>query len=431
MKNSWWIGAFAMLITILACERTGDKLGNAAPETKMVVDAINLTGDNRLNSVVNLSWIGTDKDGYVTGYDVSLDNITWAYTNQTDSTFSFELDAGSDSTDIDLYIRAIDNEGTIDPTPAYLRIPLKNTPPIALFNGESFPNDSTLIVTTFEWDASDIDGNESITKAFLKINDGTWTEIDKNQKRISVVPTTPSNTGTTDATIYYGTNTSVAGPTIDGLKVGDTNLYYIKVVDLANSESKPDTSAAIYVHPKTSELLVISGDGALVQNEYRRLINTSYGAHDFLDYEINSGENQPKYWNPTFELLLLNYEILVQFGNGTTYTNGITGQRDILLGFSAPFIQNYSTNGGKSLIINTFSSNNDVSNIATIMPFDSLSSSSGQAVIQVDSAMVPVYNSSNYPSMNPVSILLGMDPFTLRQMLPLCTRDNYKALVIG
>jgi hypothetical protein len=214
-----------------------------------------------------------------------------------------------------------------------------------------------------------------------------------------------------DATIYYGTNTSAVGPTIDGLKVGDTNLFYIKVVDLANSESAPDTSTAIYVHPKTSELLVIAGEGELVQNEYKRAVNATYGTHDFLDYESNSGENQPKYWSPTFELLIANYDILLQFGNGTTFTNDITGQRDILLGFSAPFIQNYSTNGGKSFIVNSFTSNNDVSNIATVMPFDSLSSSSGQAVIQVDSAMVPVYNPSNYPTMNPVSILLGMDPF--------------------
>lgn len=411
MKISRILGLIAALGFIWSCERQGDLLPNRNPDTKLMVDAINLTGDDRLNSVVSLSWLGTDKDGYVISYEVSLDGVAWNPTTSTDSTFRFTLDPGSDTTDIDLYVRAVDNEENRDESPAYLRIPLKNTPPEAMFDDESFPTDSTRLVTTFRWSFFDQDGQESVTYAFLKVNEGDWYQIDINRRQISLAPTNATQQGATSAYVYYDNNLTPLDSTINGLRLDDTNTFYLKVTDLANAESEVDTSMAIFVKSQESDLLVVSGQSTTTANIYREVLNVVYPGYDFEDFEKEDGINQPKFWSPTFDLILSYYDKLVFFGDGSTYRNPVNGLQDMLIGFAAPSIQDYSTQGGKSIVINTFSSNNDVSNITGVFPFDSLSSASGQAIFQTDSSLVATYSATVFPSMSPNSILLGMDPF--------------------
>ena len=71
---------------VTSCVR-GNKLANQAPDTKISIDSINLTGAERLNSNISLSWYGSDADGYVVGYEISLNNTDWTYTTAQDSTF--------------------------------------------------------------------------------------------------------------------------------------------------------------------------------------------------------------------------------------------------------------------------------------------------------------------------------------------------------
>ncbi len=411
MSISRILGLAFGLLFFWSCEREGEVLPNGNPETKLMVDAINLTGDDRLNSVVSLSWLGTDKDGYIVGYEVSLDGVAWKPTTSTDSTFRFSLDLGSDTTDIDLYVRAVDNDKNRDESPAYLRIPLKNTPPQVKFDEESFPEDSTRLVTTFRWNAFDQDGTESIVSAFLKVNNGDWFEIDKNRRQISLAPVNAAQAGETEAFVYYDNNLTPLDSTINGLRLEDTNTFYLKVTDLANAESEIDTSLTIFVKSQRSDLLVVSGQSSTTANIYRVALDVVYPGYDFEDFEKDDGVNQPKFWNPTFDLILSYYDKLFLFGDGSTYRNPVNGLQNMLIGFAAPSIQDYSTQGGKSIVVNTFSSNNDVSNITGVFPFDSLSTASGQAIFQTDSTLVATYNQSAFPNMNPNSILLGMDPF--------------------
>ncbi len=400
---------FGLALLFFSCQREGDVVAEKNPDTKISLDAINLTGEDRLNSVVSLSWMGTDNDGYVLGYEISYDQNTWYYTTSNDSTFTFLLEAGSDTTDIDFYLRSVDNDGLKDQTPAYLSIPLKNTPPVATIVSSSFPNDTANCVFTFEWDATDLDGDESIIAAYIKVNDGDWFEIDNNQNIITLIPTDETASGAVDANVYYGTNMNPLNDVIDGLRLNDTNTVYVKVMDLANSESEPDTSSTVFVKPRTADLLVISGQSQATANIYRNALNQVYPNYDFINYNINTGENQPKFWNPTFQHLINLYDKIFIHGDGTIFTNPINSQTDILIGYAAPFIQNFVTNGGKSLIISTFSSNNDLTNIATVMPFDSISSSNGLAVFEPDSSLIPLYGS--YPTMNPNNFMIGVYPF--------------------
>ena len=121
-----------LLLTLTACDK-GELLENKAPDTRISVSEINLTGEDRLRSEVTLHWFGADEDGWITGYELSLDGTNWSPVTKQDSTFSFELTLGSDTTDIDFYVRAVDNDDAVDPTPAYLRVPIRNSPPTAIF----------------------------------------------------------------------------------------------------------------------------------------------------------------------------------------------------------------------------------------------------------------------------------------------------------
>ncbi len=400
----------ATLLVITSCKRTLDKLPNQSPDTIITPESINLSGDDRLNSVVFLSWYGTDGDGYVTGYDISLDNINWEFTTQNDSTFSFTLEAGSDTTDISFYVRAYDNNGLVDPTPAYLKVPLKNTPPVALFTEKGFPADSVNIVTTFRWTASDVDGNETITKAYLKANQGDWLEIDVNENLISLVPTNPSISGPTDAFVYYGSNSTPLALPLTGLVVGDTNTFYIKVVDFANAESEPDTSSTVFVKPKTSDVLFVTGLPSGPSNIYKSTLNQTISNFDEADYYLNGGKYQPGYWSPTFDHILSHYSTLIFVSDESSFTNSVNGRKDVLLEFAAPSIQYFSNNGGKSFIITSFTKGQDITGIASTLPIDSLSSAVGQARLVPDSTISSPLG-SGFPSLQPTFIISGVSPF--------------------
>ena len=399
-----------VILGIYGCKRKYDKNANTAPDTVVTPESINLEGDNRLNSVVFLSWFGTDVDGYVTSFEISLDNQNWVTTTANDSVFSFTLNAGSDTTDISFYVRAIDNEGVKDPSPAYLNVPLKNTPPVVSFDVNGFPQDTTNIVTTFTWSATDVDGDETIVKAYLKANQGDWLEISVTEPMISIVPTNVTQTGAVEANVFYGTNQLPLSTTLKGLTLGDTNSFYLKVVDFADAESSPDTSETLFVKPKTSDILYVSGLPNPATDVYHQAIKPVVTGYDFLDYYADNGKYQPGFWSPTFDLLLENYDEVIMTSDVTIFTNSVTGRKDALLEFAAPSIQVFSNNGGKSIVSTAFTKGQDISGVSSVFPIDSLSSSSGQARLYPDSSVVSMIG-ANYPDLEPSLTITGLTPF--------------------
>ncbi|MEX2596410.1 MAG: hypothetical protein WEC59_05705, partial [Salibacteraceae bacterium] len=105
--------AFCFLLIIFGCKK-GELLDNQAPETHTTVQAINLSGENRLNSLITLRWWGSDPDGIVEGYELSFDQETWHYTTRLDSTFLFSINAVSDTVDIYFWVRAVDDKNAKD-----------------------------------------------------------------------------------------------------------------------------------------------------------------------------------------------------------------------------------------------------------------------------------------------------------------------------
>ena len=397
----------SLIVLVSSCKK-GEQLPNMAPNTQLSIEKINLTGENRLNSTVNLSWFGTDVDGYIVGYEFKINEGEWLPTNLQDSTFLFNIDPDQDSTDIDFYVRAIDNEGVVDATPAYLRVPLKNSPPIVTFDEASLPADTTNLVFTFRYNASDPDGNSTLKEIFLKANTGDWKAIDLNQKLISLVPTDPKSTGAGTANVYYGLETTPAF-TIDGYNNGGDNIIQLKALDIANSESAIDSTPSTYVKPQTSDLLVVSGHNQTASDEYTALVTANYGGADVVEYLKDGGKYHPKFWDPTFKLLASEYDkIFIHTEEGTT-SNPLTGLDAKLLDFAAPIIQYLIDSDKKILISTAFSNNADLSIIGGILSIDSFSTSRGQAFFTNDSLAVSA--DVDYANLQPTNFLLAADPF--------------------
>ena len=114
LKNiSLFLFGFAL---ILSCETapTGDFVDNRPPNTFLTVEQINREGDFRLSSQINISWWGTDSDGYIVGYEYAINDTSenaWSFTTKTDSTFILPISEGLSEDNVLFKIRAIDDDG--------------------------------------------------------------------------------------------------------------------------------------------------------------------------------------------------------------------------------------------------------------------------------------------------------------------------------
>ncbi|HBN02487.1 MAG TPA: hypothetical protein DD396_00430, partial [Bacteroidetes bacterium] len=107
--------------------------------------------------------------------------------------------------------------------------------------------------------------------------------------------------------LYYGIEKN-ASLTIDGFVNGGDNIIQLKVSDIANSESKVDSTINIYTKAKTSDLLAVGGHNKSLSATYNALIATNYQDLDVVDYARDGGKYQPKFWDPTFRLLAMEYD---------------------------------------------------------------------------------------------------------------------------
>lgn len=397
-----------IILFLQSCKK-GEILPNLAPDTRISVDTIALSGKNRLPTEIKLSWNGTDPDGYVVGYEISLDKVTWGFTRRNDSTFRFNLAIGQDTGEIDFYVRSVDNEGLVDPEPDFLRIPIRNTPPVAGFDDKSFPKDTVNLVTTFRWSYNDADGSNTVTKAFLRVNNGAWTEVDRSKIIISVVPENSEISGVGDGLLYYDNNETPASVKLPGLNNEGNNTFYLKVLDQSGAESTVDTSSTVFVKKRNSDLLILAGQPEQVNQKYLKVFNTVYTqGFDYLDLYDKAGENQPKFWTPTFTLLLLQYPKVFVNSDQSAFTHPVTGVTLTLLEFMAPSFQKFNNQGGKSFITTSFKNGADLTALKGPFPIDSLSLTKGQALIDNDSVIYSV--KPGYPELSPTFIVLGSDP---------------------
>jgi hypothetical protein len=255
---------------------------------------LSLMPDGTLRQTVSqqhLHWWGVDPDGFVVGYYFSLDNQHWTFTKQTDSVFTFRLNRLD--TIYTFSVAAVDDKGLRDPIPATLKFPVQNTPPSVAFLITSTVPESTYTVASFQWNGTDIDGNETITSYYYALDDTS------NPSRWKSLPGTANL-----VTLFKG----------DGLVEGN-HAFYLKAQDVAGAYSKtvrmPDTNGVWYVREPKGDFLIVRDylpsdfAGTFYKSMFDTLMNGRLGSKDVLDIKkgasaISRGKFVPALINPTF-----------------------------------------------------------------------------------------------------------------------------------
>jgi hypothetical protein len=170
---------FIFLTLLLSCtdDKVSTPLGNLPPETDIFIssqDTLNYT-----QSIQNIFWDGRDPDGFVTGFYYSwIENpqpSDWIFTTERSMVFPLKI-TGEDTIYL-FQVKAVDDEGLEDPSPAKQYFPIRNSPPQMKWV-LNIP-DTTFTVATFLWDVSDLDGDSTIDYYEYTLDDDTlnWEKI--------------------------------------------------------------------------------------------------------------------------------------------------------------------------------------------------------------------------------------------------------------
>lgn len=255
-------GFIALLVTIVAgckTDLTGELEPNEAPETHTVVDTIKRGGDNRLNSEVHIRWWGDDPDGFVTGFEFSFDGSNWTHSASNDSVFLLSPPPGKDTVDFLFRVRAIDNEGLRDPSPALLIYPVKNSKPVASILPGAFEPVASYPAVKMTWKGSDPDGFDNLSHFEYLWNDTTAepTVIDKFNNSATFVALDP-RAQASEFEVYLNNDESPQNFSEQRIILNDTNRFYIRAVDNSGARSYYAASAPIFIKRVHSDILLVN-----------------------------------------------------------------------------------------------------------------------------------------------------------------------------
>lgn len=323
---------------MLACtESNNEPLNeNRAPETGIFLYPDNPDSINKQKSRLQVHWWGEDPDGVILGYYfrwVGL-NSQWNFTTATDSLFSLPIGSadttyvievmavdvlGNDKYDnsviwngedigpepfIDINGNGIWDEGEfyfdigmIDPTPASLKFPIKNSPPEIEWNKESIIPDATFPVITVGWNVTDLDGDESIVSIGLAINDlDLAVELPGNTRLVTLRIKDVNAAEPEFEILINGSEDKIFDKTLTGLKLDANNRLYINAKDISGSSSEiqtlPDTSRNWLIKKPKGDILIVddynNGADAITfyDNLFASIDNGSYAnKFDVMDIE--------------------------------------------------------------------------------------------------------------------------------------------------
>ncbi|MCL6493198.1 MAG: fibronectin type III domain-containing protein [Ignavibacterium sp.] len=394
-------------------------IGNKPPKTFISVFADSTISQQP--SSVKLSWWADDPDGLVIGYFISIDGINWTFTTKNDSVISFTL-IGSDTTYL-FRVAAVDNSGNgvydnqlisgninfgpepftdlnnngrydsgepftdcgaIDPEPATLLLPLKNSAPVIKFLVDRNDNtilipDTTFPVASFGWIITDLDGDNTIVNVFIALNDTSQKiQLPPSTRFVTLKVEPPYNSDLVDCDVYLGTSITTPYHTkLPGLKLNDTNRLYVYCEDIAGSRSQllsmPSANSSLnwYVKKPKGDILIID-DYATSDNSssFYYSIMDSLNLSSRIDvWDIKLGKTSttpakllPKFISPQFT------ETLKLFKAVYWYTDN-----DPTLEPAQISIREYIISGGKVFFSMIFPQQFDPRGLSDFLPVDSLS----------------------------------------------------------
>lgn len=430
-----WKCLLVVFLFSLSCKVDKEtKVSNFPPFTFLSIDSIELSGANRLITKVKLSWSGTDRDGFVSGYKVAWDQDkaqckvkleAASPVSRTDSTFlfSFTNPNGADTADIWFMVQAIDNKGLLDPNPRTIKIPVRNSPPTIQFLKDGLPDTDTIFsVLSFPYTFSDLDGDDNIDSVLIRINEGSWVALPKNIEFLSLVPENPEANGETFGLVYGGNGlaTQNAKPAplpnvrIPGLVVNGRNRIYLKIKDLAGATHIDSTGRQYHFTRKTADLLIIDaykGEGAVIGDSMYYNLISNVCPFDRIDFLGNGGRNRPKFWGTTLYLQASLYKKVFWYSD--LFTTAV-GENPLLLTYAVPAFSQYLRFDGKMMISTIFpdapSQISDEDPIFSLVPIDSITSFSRDVRLRRDTTILAWQ--PGFPNLKSTSFLVtGVDLF--------------------
>jgi hypothetical protein len=177
-----WLVALCMLLLVSGCSEKGKggRSPNLVPDTEI---SFGPREESTTYYKVQAYWFGTDDDGTIDHYEVALvkglsrdslanldyDDLSWAATARTDSSFVLTADSCCTSIGSTRYglsywgvlVRSVDDEGGLDPTPASLFFHASNALPkvkITIPRKTTAPYLLTSSHVYVEWRGEDSDG---------------------------------------------------------------------------------------------------------------------------------------------------------------------------------------------------------------------------------------------------------------------------------
>ncbi len=303
-------------------------------------------------SMLVLHWYGDDPDGEVIGYEWAWDDTTvdgaWSFTEDVMDTFYVEIDTLVDL--FTFYVRAMDSDSAIDPSPSSLTFPIINSAPTVNFpatfiNEYASEHSVTLGYHTFTWISSDPDGDESISGYEICLMDSSIQWVHEKDSLESDWLRLDSLTFT---------------HTFEELDSGYYRVF-LRCQDIAGAYSDvvyyPETTGVWQVLEPHGEVLYVD------DNSYQSILaDTMFSAvMNDLGIEFTSLDftDRPIYYSQDFEHGLRDFDILVyNAGTARNFDRTATG------------ITNFINSGGHVFLNTDYSTSDTI--IYPFMPVDSI-----------------------------------------------------------
>ena len=256
------------LAFLSGCERDpGPEFTNREPETGIFLEGPLDT----VRYAVKLFWWGEDKDGEVIGFyyrwtcddPASLPDTNWVFTTAKSGEFILPVPNGFAVQSF--WVKAVDNDGSEDPTPARQDFPLRNEMPSIAFNMSPLP-DTTLPAATFVWAGTDPDGDNTI--AYYVV----WLD------------------GKEDTPVIVAGRDTTLGP--DYIETYGNRTFYVRAVDEAHGASPYISHTWNVIAPVGNVLLVddmpTSGGAPATDAFYRSLLDSLEGSGQYTVFDLGN-----------------------------------------------------------------------------------------------------------------------------------------------
>ncbi|MCH8568513.1 MAG: hypothetical protein LAT67_09625 [Balneolales bacterium] len=414
MRKYSILSLFGLLLISLAlsscdAEMKGDFNANQPPNTFLTVNEINLPEGDRLVSQVNISWWGDDPDGYIVGYEFRIgDDQTepWTFTTRTDSVFVLPIEEGNMDADVRFTVRAIDNDGDVDPDPPSLLFPIRNSPPVIAFRSNETPPDTTYRVFSFGWNASDPDGDANLNRIEVALNDTTeWQAVPTNISFLTVRVDDTVSPATSQ--VFFGRALNTTDLQFDTININGDNIFYVRAVDNAGAIS-PVVEHEWYIKEQTSRILFLNdfqGGNSASRAEFHLGLLEQVGITqvDFIDISDGAatGGNRVLFSQafpdrslaqPTINTMLAEWD----------HIYWISDNLDRNIGYALEITLNFFENGG-TMFINIPTKNVPADNpIFQFLPFqrmESLPTGQQSFFIANQSQIIPADDLPNPPTL--------------------------------